>query len=268
MIQYAPSHGRGQSRELEPTSPLEGQVAVVAGGSGGIGRAISRALAERGCRVVVAGPSAQRVAAVARSIGAALEFSGLDLGDEDSVRALFARTVEQLGRVDVFVNCVCIGRSRLATRAIPDPIMTLPVAEWNEMVCTNINGLFLSNSEAARHMLRAGGGQIMNVSSARGARRGFAFGAPYCASKHALNSLTESLAEELAPYGIRAQCFLPDAVDTDLISHTNLGSGGVISPATVSEFVVGLLERPLDCTLPEPILLPFGGVAPPSQSPS
>ena len=99
-------------------------------------------------------------------------------------------------------------------------------------------------------MMRQGGGNILNVSSARGALRGLAFSSAYCASKHGLMGFSQAMAEELRPHGIRVQVILPDVTDTPLLKvQGDMAMRGLMTPETVAEFIVQMLSLPEDAIL-------------------
>lgn len=235
---------------------LTGQVAVVTGGSSGIGLAVVEELGRRGVRVVVAGRDAERVERAAASVPEGLGVAGCDVRDRASMDALFERAVARFGAVDLLVTSAGLGASPRSRKGLPIALMHLSPEEWDDVVDTNVRGPFLACQLAARIMVARGGGQILNVSSAPAARRGYAYAASYCASKHALNVFSQSLAEELEPHGIRVITMLPDMVDTPMVQGTQLTVGGMLKPATVGEFVVDCLARPWDVRFDQPVLLP------------
>lgn len=237
---------------------LRGQVAVITGGSQGIGLAIAQALAERGCRLVLASRNVAKMREAAASIPGSRGFAPCDVRDRAAVEALFDDAVEHLGTVDILVACAGIGTSPSSTRGGLDPVMGLEEVCWDDVVDTNLRGLFYSVRAAARVMVARRTGQIVNVSSARGARRGQAYAAGYCASKMAGRAMLEAMAAELAPLGIRVMSLLPDAVDTSLIAGTSLAPRGAMQPDDVGRFVAEMLSMPLDATLDNPLLSPLG----------
>lgn len=239
-----------------PAADLRGQVAVVTGGSSGIGLAVVRELGRRGVRVVVAGRDAARVAAAAASVPEGLGIADCDVRERGSIESLFAATLARFGRVDLLVTSAGLGASPRSRKGLPLALMHLSREEWDDVVDTNLRGAFLCCQVAARLMRERGGGQILNVSSAPAARRGYAYAASYCASKHALNAFSQSLVEELEPHGIRVITMLPDMVDTPMVQGTQLTVGGLLRPETVGEFVVDCLAQPWDVRFDQPVVLP------------
>jgi 3-oxoacyl-[acyl-carrier protein] reductase len=236
---------------------LAGQAAIVVGGAGGIGLAIARELDARGCRVVVASRDRERVAQAVGALGKGVGFADCDVRDATRVAALFDFASERLGAVDITVNSAGVGRGT-AARRLPDPVSSLAEMEWDEVIDTNLRGAFLVCREAARRMAPRKRGPILNISSARGARRGQAFAAGYSASKMAVLAMFQSFAAEVAPLGIRAMSLLPDAVDTSLIDPSRLAPRGAMAPAHVARLAVDMLSLPLDALLDEPLLAPLG----------
>ena len=246
---------------MEAPSGLHGHVAVITGGGSGIGLGTARALGRRGCRVMIASRDFNRVAAAAASIPGAIGFGGCDVADPDSIERLFAATLDAFGPPDILVASAGLGRSPRAKGRMPTPLMNLPAEEFDDVFHANFKGVFLASRRAAQLMLEQGSGQIVNVSSARAGKRGYAFASEYCASKHAVTALSRAMAAELAPLGIRVVTLLPDMVATPMIEGTQLGKDGTMSPDDVGEFVATLLEQPRDLFFEDPVLLPRGTLA-------
>ncbi len=190
---------------------LDGTVALVTGGSRGIGKAIALHLAERGANVAVC---ASRSVDAARSVVAQIERAkrkGLalqsDIADEEAVNELFKQVEGELGPVGILVNNAGINRDGLIVRMKPD--------DWDAVVNVNLRGAFLCTRAAARPMMKAGAGRIINISSVVGLR-GNAGQANYAASKAGLIGLTKSTARELASRGITVNAVCPGYIPTDM----------------------------------------------------
>lgn len=252
-----PSHSDWLNFRLED---LRGQVAVVTGGSSGIGLAAAQALAGCGCRVVVAGRNAERVAAAVTMLDGALGVADCDVGRATDVERLFAETSQRFGPVDILITSAISVRNPAGK--LPKSVAQLAEEDWDDVLNSGLKGVFLTNRAAAQSMVPRGRGQILNLSSAYAARRGYAFGGAYCAAKFAVTALTEALAAELAPVGIRVLSLLPGVVDTPLVSGTQLGKHGKLTPADVGTWIALMAALPLDIVLDNPVLLPFG--APPA----
>lgn len=190
---------------------LRGRVAVITGGSGGLGRAVSLAFAAAGASVVVAEREVARaqgeeLAAQAHASGWQLGFAAVDATDEASVAALVAEVVARHGRIDVLVNLV-------GGFAAGKPITELELSVWRQMQDLNVLTAFLMSKHAARAMERQGAGRILNISS-RAARSGRQNAAAYAVAKAAIITLTEVQAEELRGVGVTVNCVLPSIIDT------------------------------------------------------
>jgi NAD(P)-dependent dehydrogenase (short-subunit alcohol dehydrogenase family) len=246
---------------------LDDQVAIITGGTGGIGRAAAAALLEEGASVVIVGRTPDRVERVAAELHSELSDRtpppvlglALDVRSETDMETMVQRTLERYGRVDILVTCAGLGRPSQSGGGIPSPVSQLSVAAWDEMINTNLKGVFLSNRAVLRPMLACRRGQIINISSARGAVSGQPYGAAYCASKFGLMGLAEALAEEVRASGIRVQTLMPDAVDTPLLGGTTLapGPGDALPASTVAAFIVTMLTLPDDTILVNPLMAPM-----------
>ncbi len=187
--------------------------ALVTGASRGIGHAIAMQLAARGCRVAV---HFQQNRAAAEATLAALPGEGhaifaADIGDAAAVEKLWREVMTAFGRVDVVVN-------NAGTYAYHPPLTTAYAAwqaAWQQTLATNLFGPANLSHLAANAMAAAGGGRIVNISS-RGAFRGEPNAPAYGASKAGLNSLSQSLAQKLAPAHVYVFCLAPGWVETDM----------------------------------------------------
>jgi gluconate 5-dehydrogenase len=196
---------------------LDGKVALVPGGSGGIGARICEAFARVGGKVAVVGRSQEALERAHERIvaagGQALALAG-DMTVKADADRVVERTLESWGRVDVLVNAVGGG----AAQALY-PAESYPEESWDWIVALNLKGALFPSQACARAMIEAGrGGAILNVSSVRGQ---LALNAPYSAyvaAKHALNGLTKQHATEWAKYGIRVNAISPTFVRTEQVA--------------------------------------------------
>jgi NAD(P)-dependent dehydrogenase (short-subunit alcohol dehydrogenase family) len=182
---------------------LEGKVSIVTGGNRGIGAAIGRAFARDGCAVVLAARDAVKLGETAETLqqeGATVVPLATDVTDEDQVEALFARTLERFGRLDVLVNN--------AGAFDGGPLDELTLETWEKVMAVNLRGPFLCTRAAFRIMKEQRGGRIINVASIS-SQRVRPNSAPYSTSKHGLWGLTQCTALEGRPYGIAASCLNP-----------------------------------------------------------
>lgn len=179
--------------------------ALVTGAGAGIGAAIARELARRGHRVAVTDVDAEAAARVAREIGT---FSTrLDVTDAGSIRRAADEAEAALGPIDVWVSNAGISTMARFVDTTED--------DWDRNLDVNAKGVFLCGREAARRFLARGqGGVIVNTASMAGKRGGVPFLAAYVASKFAVVGLTQAMAYELAPHGIRVNCVCPGYVAT------------------------------------------------------
>ena len=191
--------------------PLSGRVALVTGGSRGIGRATVLALADAGASVAVAYRSgedaAEDVAALVRSAGGRAAVLRADLGDAAEASGLVDRTIAELGQLDIVVNNAGITRDNLAVR-ITD-------ADWDEVLAVDLSAAFRVCRAALRPMLRRREGRIINVSSVAGVM-GNPGQANYSAAKAGLIGLTKSLCREVGSRGITVNAVAPGFIATDM----------------------------------------------------
>jgi 2-dehydro-3-deoxy-D-gluconate 5-dehydrogenase len=184
---------------------LDGRVALVTGGNGGLGQAIAHGFQAAGATVVVTGRDAakNREAADALGVGSVL---ALDVRDEDDVARAIAAVVERHERLDVLVNNAGVGGSY--------SVLDMSLDEWRLLVDTSLTGSFLCAKHGARAMIEAGnGGSIINLGSMYSV-----FGPPravgYASAKAGILGLSRALAVELAPHGIRSNAILPGWIET------------------------------------------------------
>jgi 3-oxoacyl-[acyl-carrier protein] reductase len=203
---------------------LDGRVALVTGGSRGIGAAVARRLAELGATVAVGYRADEDAAmsAVASLDGPGHEAVPADVADPAAVRGMVSRVVSTLGGIDVLVNNAGIYRAH--------PLDATSYQEWcaawRRTLDVNLLGAANVTWAVARHMIDSGRpGRIVNVSS-RGAFRGEPDHPAYGASKAALNSMAQSLAQHLAPHGITVTTVAPGFVETDMTADLLAGPDG------------------------------------------
>jgi 2-deoxy-D-gluconate 3-dehydrogenase len=189
---------------------LQGRVAIVTGGNGGIGLGMAKGLAKAGARVVVAARNRDKSSAAVRelkTLGCDALAIAVDVTDERSVDALVGDTIQQCGRIDILVNNAGIN--------IRKPAHELPVAQWQQVIDTNLTSAFICSRAVHPHMLRGGGGKIINIGSMLSIF-GAAFAPAYGASKGGIVQLTKSLAVGWAADNIQVNAVLPGWIDTDL----------------------------------------------------
>jgi len=190
------------------------KIALVTGASKGIGRAIAIAFAKEGANVVVnyfkSEDDANDVVKEINAMGRTAVPVRADVSKIDEVKAMVKRTIDQFGRIDILVNNAGVSTMGL--------LVDLTEQEWDYNMDVNAKGVFLCCQAVARHMMDRRYGKIINISSAAG-KTGARFLSHYCASKFAVIGLTQSLALELASYGINVNAVCPGYVETDMQSR-------------------------------------------------
>ncbi len=188
---------------------LEGKIALVTGGSQGIGESIAKALAAAGAHVIVAARNVEKAGAVAAAIaeaGGRAEAASLDVADPASVSALFRSIVEKHGRLDVAVNNAGITEDGL--------ILRMPKESWDRVIATDLTGVFLVAQEASKVMLKKRvAGRIVNITSVVGLM-GNAGQTNYAAAKAGVVGFTKALAREIGSRGITVNAVAPGYVTT------------------------------------------------------
>ncbi len=213
---------------------LQGQVALVTGGSRGIGLAISKALAEAGARVAVVARDAARARSAADSLpGEGHHGFGCDVGDAGSVATLAKQVEEALGTPEVLVNNAGVTRDNLLMRIKDD--------DWDQVLDTNLKGAFLTIRALSRGMMKKKGGRIVNITSVVGIT-GNKGQANYAASKAGLIGLTKSAAKELASRGILVNAIAPGYIETDMTAELP----DAAREALQEQIAVGRLGQPED----------------------
>jgi NAD(P)-dependent dehydrogenase (short-subunit alcohol dehydrogenase family) len=191
-------------------SALDGKVAIVTGGSQGIGRAIADRLAADGARIVVADLKGADEAAARYPDGVGLT---VDVASEDDVARMTEQTVERCGRIDVLVNNAGLYAS-LQMR----PFEQIPADEWRQVMDVNVLSMFLTCRSVVPRMREQGGGRIVNISSGT-PFRGVPFLLHYVTSKGAIVALTRALAKELGPDNVLVNCVAPGFTMSDGVNE-------------------------------------------------
>ncbi len=210
-----------------PRFDLDGRVALVTGASRGIGLELTRTLAAAGARVAAAARDEASLAEVVRSIedgGGEAAAITVDLRDRASIERAVEATMDRFGRIDVLVNDAGLGTNHDAIDATEQ--------EWDELFAVNVRGLFFTCQSAARRMIPAGYGRIVNMASQAGLV-GIRRHAAYSASKAAVIGLTRVLALEWAPHGVTVNALAPTWVYTP-------GTAERLDDPT---FLAGVLDR-------------------------
>lgn len=201
------------------TSPfaLDGKIALVTGGSSGLGAATAKILSGCGARVVINyldhANDAQLLADELRENGGLVDILPGDVSSEESVLEIFARIRESHGKLDILVNNAGIARQQ--------DIFDTALQDWNEVMDVNLTGCFLCCREAMKMMRVQSAGRIVNISSVV-AHQGSLYGpVHYAASKSGMLGLTKTLARTAAPFGVTVNAVAPGIIATDLLYKTN-----------------------------------------------
>ncbi|HEX7238628.1 MAG TPA: 3-oxoacyl-ACP reductase FabG [Longimicrobiaceae bacterium] len=213
---------------------LQGQVALVTGGSRGIGLAVAGELASAGARVAVVARDEARAQAAAQSLpGEGHRGYGCDVADSGAVNALVKRVEEELGSLDVLVNNAGVTRDNV--------LMRIKDEDWDAVLDTNLRGAFNTIRAASRGMMKRRAGRVINVSSVVGIT-GNKGQANYAASKAGLIGLTKSVSKELASRGVLVNAVAPGYIETDMTSDLPEAAREALS----SQIALGRLGKPED----------------------
>ena len=219
---------------------LEGKVAIVTGGSRGIGLAVSAALLQRGVHVAITGVNKDHLekaeadlARVATQGARVLPFA-VDVRDHLAVASLVDETVRRQDGLDILVNNAGVGWFGSVESQGHD--------DWRRVFDTNVTGIFNCCKAAVPHLRRRGGGYIINISSLAGSNP-FSGGASYCASKAAVDAFSEALMQEVRQDGIRVSYVKPGSVNTDFMGHADPQNDWKLRAEDVAQVVVDLVSH-------------------------
>ena len=196
---------------------LDGKVAVVIGGSGGIGEIVAAGLAGQGAKVAVAGRNMAKLEAIAQKIQSETKSEAaafqVDITDKQSVARLAEQVLARFRTVDILVNSQGLN--------IKKDAVGFPTGDWDQMFNVNVRGTMLACSEFGKVMVEKKRGKVINMSSVRGVRATLWGGNEgYCATKGAVDMITRSLASEWAPYNINVNAIGPLLIKTELAKAT------------------------------------------------
>ena len=219
---------------------LKGKCAIVTGGASGIGAAIVEAFTREGARVVVADPDKRAGEALVGRLqgnGREVFLVPSDVGDAASVRGMVEKALEKLDSLDTLVNNAGVGT--------PGKLLDTEDSEWDRMMAVNLRGTFLVSKYALPHLLKKGGGCIINMGSVAGLV-GVRDRAAYCATKGGVISLTRAIAVDYVDEGVRCNAICPGTVDTPWVERmvSQYPDPTAARAAMVARQPMGRLGRP------------------------
>ena len=217
---------------------IENRIAIVTGGTRGIGRAIASSLVGAGVQVAITGRHEQDVARAASQLNQHGKAEGYvcDVRDYDQVKSMFARVVDDFGGIDILINNAGVG--------IFASVESMSVEDFRAVLETNVCGVFYCCHEAIPLMKQRGGGYIINISSLAGANPHPNMAA-YNASKFGLNGFSEALMQEVRHDGIKVSYIMPGSVNTEFGGdEPDDAKSWQLQPADIAHVVMDLLEYP------------------------
>ena len=234
--------------------PLDGKVVIITGGSSGIGAATARALADCGCRLVLAARSQAKLESLAAELGADAIAVPTDVTRSADVRALVQRTIERFGRIDIlFAN---------AGIYIPGQVADGDPDAWANLIDVNINGVLRTVHAVLPHLRAQGSGDILVTTSISGFID-IHWEPIYSASKHAVQGFVHTLRRQVAPDGIRVQSIAPGMVANELWGFTDpadidrqVAERASIRSEDVANAVQFILSQPPHVTIRDLVILP------------
>ena len=193
-----------------PLFDLTGRVAFITGGNGGIGLGMAKGMAQAGASVVIAGRNKSKADAALkdlRALGGKAEFATLDVLKDGDCKAAIDKAAQQFGRLDILVN-----NAGINIRKQPEQYTA---KDWHEVMDSNISSAFFCSQAAYPHMVKAGGGKIINIGSMMSIF-GAPYSTPYAASKGGIVQMSRAMATAWAKDNIQINCLLPGWIDTEL----------------------------------------------------
>jgi len=235
-------------------SPLSGKVAIITGASSGIGRAMSQALAELGCKVVLAARSAEKLNDLALEIGPDALAISTDLTSDADIKAMIEKTIAHFGGVDILYECAGVFATGPFAEADPDHI--------SQILDVNVRGVMLAAHAVLPHMRKRGTGDILVVGSIAGVSE-LRDEATYSASKYAVQTFVRILRRQVAADGVRVGIICPGTVATELWGVVDpeevkrrVAAHEVLTPEDVASASILMLSQPAHVTIRDLVILP------------
>lgn len=235
---------------MNSKGPVQDKVALVTGASRGIGLAIARSLAALGAKLAICARDPERLekaGASLRGAGASVVTIPTDLRHASEIAPLVRKTEQSLGGIEILVNNAGIGYFA--------PVQDASEENWDAVLDTNLKAVFLLSKAVAPGMIRRRSGHIINIASLAG-KSAFAGGAVYCASKWGVLGLTQCMAEDLRPYGIRVSAVSPGSVATDFSPHTAKDTSKMLQPEDVAHAIESILTQTPQSFISEILIRP------------
>lgn len=233
------------------TAPLQDKVAIVTGGSRGIGLAIAKKLAELGAEIVITARRQEELDKAAKEVranGAKCEAIRCDVSSLRDVEQLADKLKSRRRKLSIVVNNAGIG-------GFSTPLHELDPETWDRIINTNLRGVFYMTRAFAPTLIANGGGDIVNISSLAG-KNALPNGAAYSASKWGLNGLSYSSAEELRAHHVRVTVVCPGSVNTDLSPHIGKNVKKMLQPDDVAHVVAMVVTQAAQSFASEILLRP------------
>jgi NADP-dependent 3-hydroxy acid dehydrogenase YdfG len=235
---------------MDTEKPLDGKVALITGGSRGIGLAIARSLGRMGAKLSLCARQADKLESAAAELqgkDVKVFATAADVTRSSDIGMLVQKTEQALGAIDVLVNNAGIGYF--------GPFQGAAETDWDEVLDTNLKAVFLLSKAVAPGMIKRQTGHIINIASLAG-KNAFANGGIYCASKWGLLGLTECMAEDLRQYGIRVSAICPGTVATDFSPHAGKDRGKMLQAEDIAHAVEVIVTQAPQSFISEILLRP------------
>jgi len=235
---------------MDSAKPVEGKVALITGASRGIGLAIARALGRLGAKVSICARDPQKLEAAAAGLkreGATVLAISADITRSSDIATLVEKTSLSLGPIEILVNNAGIGYF--------GPTHLAAETDWDSVLDTNLKSVFLLTKAVAPGMLERQRGDVINIASLAG-KNAFAGGGIYCASKWGLIGLTECMAEDLRPSGVRVSVICPGTVATEFSLHAGKDPRKMLQPEDIAHAVEVIVTQAPQSFISEILLRP------------